>query len=93
MNTPENPYRSPPPTRIKSTPGGASRVFIRVLRVVMGIEYGVFLGAATWIILLLGVFGNSTEYWPAWVCAIPAVVVGGTVFWLGAFYQPGAHAK
>jgi hypothetical protein len=40
-------------------------------------------GFATWIVLVLTFFGDSEDYWPGFVCAVPAVLVGGIVFWAG----------
>ena len=85
-----NPYQSP---RADAETRSSSRnTNWLVVRIVLGFGVAAFAGMATWIGLLISFFAESTEYWPGWACAVPAVVVAGGAFWVVAFFRFGRAA-
>ena len=79
MNS-DNPYQSPRSDADAEDPAQPANV--SVVRILLGFGAGMLAGMATWIGLLLVFFADSTEYWPGWACAVPAVVAAIVVYWL-----------
>ena len=84
----ENPYKSPEADQFDEAE--MRRLRFHLLRIIIACIVCPSIGMVTWIFLILWFFGDSTEYWPGWACAVPAVVVASILFRIIVAKRPAA---
>jgi hypothetical protein len=78
MLSESNPYRAP---RVLDAPTElASRQRLSLARLLVGLLLFSIVSLGCWITLVLYFFGDSSDYWPGFACAVPAVAAGSMIF-------------
>ena len=78
MMSESNPYRAPRVLDAPTEP--APRQRLSLARLLAGFLLFSIVSLGCWITLVLYFFGDSSDYWPGFACAVPAVAAGSIIF-------------
>lgn len=78
MMSESNPYRAPRVLDAPTEPAPRQRLSLG--RLLVGLLLFSIVSLGCWIWLIIEFAGDSSDYWPGFACAVPAVAAGSIIF-------------